>query len=88
MIGNEHKVYYACVSSSRDGAITILGPDEKFTNLSTRSVEGIFKLAKFYAGVLDYGYQTEDGDEGEEGLWGEYLGRIVRQLVQYPSAIA
>jgi hypothetical protein len=83
VIGHEHKVYYACVSSAvDDGNITILGPDEEFTKLSTRSVEGIFKLIKFYAGLLDYGYRAdgESEHEGEKGLWGEYMGRIARAV--------
>ncbi|KAF1994105.1 hypothetical protein P154DRAFT_476490 [Amniculicola lignicola CBS 123094] len=79
IIGHEHKIYYACPSSAAgDRDITILGPDEKFTNLSTRSVQGIFKLIKFYGGILDYGYKTDEESEheGEEGLWGQFLGRI------------
>ncbi|KAF1968775.1 hypothetical protein BU23DRAFT_540797 [Bimuria novae-zelandiae CBS 107.79] len=83
VIGHEHKVYYACISSAvEDGNIAILGPDEKFTNLSTRSVQGIFKLIKFYAGILDYGYgaDRESEHKGKEELWGEYIGRIARAV--------
>lgn len=37
IIGNEHKVYYAYPSSA-EGDIRVLGPDEKFAPLTTRSV--------------------------------------------------
>jgi hypothetical protein len=50
IIGHEHKIYYAYPSSAT-GDVTILGPDEKFTNLSTRSIQGIFKLISFYATI-------------------------------------
>ncbi|KAF1973269.1 hypothetical protein BU23DRAFT_554247, partial [Bimuria novae-zelandiae CBS 107.79] len=83
VIGHEHKVYYACISSTiEDRDIAILGPDEKFTNLSTRSIQGIFKLIKFYAGILDYGYGADRGSEheGEEELWEEYIGRIAKAV--------
>lgn len=79
IIGHEHRIYYACPSSAAgNGDITILGPDEKFANLSTRSVQGIFRLIRLYGSILDYGYQMDEGngDEGEVGLWSEYLGRI------------
>ncbi|RMD39683.1 hypothetical protein DV735_g5444, partial [Chaetothyriales sp. CBS 134920] len=52
--GHEHRIYYA-YPSSPTGDITILGPDEQLTNLSTRSVQGIFKLLKVYATILAYG---------------------------------
>ncbi|PVH97236.1 hypothetical protein DM02DRAFT_658470 [Periconia macrospinosa] len=55
VIGYEHKIYYPYPSFAT-GDITILGPDEKFANLSTRAVQGIFKLIRFYATILDYGY--------------------------------
>ncbi|KAF2254344.1 hypothetical protein BU26DRAFT_136771 [Trematosphaeria pertusa] len=81
IIGHEHKIYYAYPSSAT-GDITILGPDEKFTNLSTRSVQGIFKLISFYATILDYGYraQLDSGQESDGGLWGDYLEKIVKEV--------
>jgi len=41
IIGNEHKVYYA-YPSSVEGDKKVLGPDEKFAHLTTRSVQEIF----------------------------------------------
>lgn len=81
IIGHEHKIYYAYPSSAA-GDVTILGPDEKFTNLSTRSVQGIFKLISFYGIILDYGYRVEtvNGLEREGGLWGDYLASIADNL--------
>jgi hypothetical protein len=81
IIGHEHKIYYAYPSSAT-GDITILGPDEKFTNLSTRSVQGIFKLLSFYATILDYGYrgEMESGQESEGGLWGDYLEKAIKEV--------
>ncbi|KAF2811517.1 uncharacterized protein BDZ99DRAFT_518778 [Mytilinidion resinicola] len=75
IIGNEHKIYYAYPSSAI-GDISILGPDEKFMNLSTRSVQGIFKLIIFYATILDYGYRVEleSGQESGGGTLGRLFG--------------
>lgn len=62
--------------------MTILGPDEKFTNLSTRSVQGIFKLISFYATILDYGYRVEmeSEEQSEGGLWGNYLEKVIKEV--------
>ncbi|KAF2459139.1 hypothetical protein BDY21DRAFT_420389 [Lineolata rhizophorae] len=81
IIGHEHKIYYAFPTSTT-GDITILGPDEIFINLSTRSVQGIFKLIRFYATILDYGYQVEmnDGQESEGGLWDDYLKKVLGEV--------
>jgi hypothetical protein len=81
IIGHEHKIYYAYPTSAT-GDITILGPDEKFTNLSTRSVQGIFKLISFYATILDYGYRVEmnSGQDSNGGLWGDYLEKIITKV--------
>jgi hypothetical protein len=81
IIGHEHKIYYAYPTSAT-GDITILGPDEKFTNLSTRSVQGIFKLISFYATILDYGYRVEidSGQDSNGGLWGNYLEKIITKV--------
>lgn len=83
IIGHEHKIYYAYPSSTT-GDITILGPDEKFTNSSTRSVQGIFKLISFYATILDYGYQVEkeNGREVDGGLWGDYWRKLLKKLAE------
>lgn len=81
IVGHEHKIYYAYPSSTT-GDITILGPDEKFTNLSTRSVQGIFKLISFYATILDYGYRAEvdSGQEGDGGLWSDCLEKVIKEV--------
>jgi hypothetical protein len=85
IVGHEHKIYYAYPTSAT-GDITILGPDEKFTNLSTRSVQGIFKLARFYATILDYGYRVEmnSGQDSNGGLWGDYLEKIIMKIGRPP----
>jgi hypothetical protein len=81
IIGHEHKIYYAYPSSAT-GDIATLGPDEKFTNLSTRSVQGIFKLISFYATILDYRYRVEmeSGEQPEGGLWGDYLEKVIKEV--------
>lgn len=75
MIGHEHKIYYAYPSSAK-GDTTVLGPDEMFLNLSTRSPQGICKLIVMYSIILDYGYATEAG----EGLWNGYLRKVIEGL--------
>ncbi|KAL5372585.1 hypothetical protein DPSP01_013384 [Paraphaeosphaeria sporulosa] len=75
MIGHEHKIYYAYPTSA-NGGTTVLGPDEKLLNLSTRSPEGIFKLIVIFSNILDYGYGTEPG----EGLWNGYLRKVIEGL--------
>jgi len=80
IIGNEHRIYYA-YPSSVTGDVTVLGPDEKFGNLSTRSVHGIFKLIRFYATILDYGYEeTSHGQESERGLWSDALRKGIDEI--------
>jgi len=80
IVGHEHKLYYAYPSSVH-GDVTILGPDEKFTSLSTRSVQGIFKLISFYGAILDYGYRIESkSEQGPRGLWGDFLEEVIENL--------
>lgn len=81
IIGHEHKLYYAYPSSAA-GDVTILGPDEKFMNLSTRSVQGIFRLISFYATILDYGYgeNTASGEGSEGGLWVDFLKKVTKEI--------
>ncbi|KAH8726886.1 hypothetical protein GQ44DRAFT_770815 [Phaeosphaeriaceae sp. PMI808] len=74
IVGHEHKIYYAYPSSTQ-GDVTILGPDEKFgADLSTRTVQGIFKLISLYATILDYGYPSETMNRQETD--GGTLGRL------------
>jgi hypothetical protein len=73
IIGHEHKIYYAYPSSTT-GDITILGPDEKFTNLSTRSVQGIFKIHKLLC------YHLGLWISGRNGEWARTGGRILGRL--------
>jgi hypothetical protein len=70
IIGNEHRVYYAYPSSHK-GDVTVLGPDERFRNLSTRSVQGIFTLALFYARLLEWGY---------DDFWACFFGPVLERL--------
>jgi hypothetical protein len=80
-IGHEHRVYYAYTSSVHDD-IAILGPDENFLNLSTRSPQGILKLISLYGAILHYGCQPEVANEMglSAGLWDEYLGEVLEKL--------
>ncbi|KAF2468393.1 uncharacterized protein BDR25DRAFT_344352 [Lindgomyces ingoldianus] len=78
IIGHEHKVYYAYLSGS-GGDVTILGPDEKLVGLTTRSVQGIFRLVRFYGAVLEYCYGVDE-EETEKGVWGTFLGPVLRVL--------
>jgi hypothetical protein len=61
ILGHEHRLYYAFPTSTA-GDISILGPDERFKSLSTRSIEGIFRLAIVYATLLDYGCGEAAGE--------------------------
>jgi hypothetical protein len=79
IIGNEHKVYYAYPSSA-EGDIRVLGPDEKFAPLTTRSVQGIFKLLRLYGRMLEWGIGKEASTRLEWGLWGAFLGPVLKTL--------
>ena len=79
IIGNEHKVYYAYPSST-EGDIKVLGPDEKFVHLTTRSVQGIFKLARFYGRLLEWGFDRQTVTDRHKGLWGGFLGPVLETL--------
>jgi hypothetical protein len=76
IIGNEHKVYYAYPSSTKDD-IKVLGPDEKFAHLTTRSVQGIFKLARFYGRMLKWGFDRQAVTDLHKGLWEGFLGPVL-----------
>jgi hypothetical protein len=76
IISNEHKIYYAYPSSLK-GDVTVLGPDEKFSSLSTRSVQGIFKLVRFYGRMLAWGVDKEATTNMQgAGLWDACKGRV------------
>ena len=80
IIGNEHKIYYAYPSSLK-GDVTVLGPDEKFAGLSTRSVQGIFKLVRFYGRMLAWGFDREAiTNVHGTGLWEAFLGPVLESL--------
>jgi hypothetical protein len=64
IIGSEHTVYYACPFSA-EGDIRVLGPDEKFAPLTTCSVQGIFKLLRFYERMLKWGIGKEASKQME-----------------------
>jgi hypothetical protein len=61
IIGREHKVYYAFLSTpivSDDpgsGMISVLGHNERPQLLTTQTVQGIFQLARLYRNILKYG---------------------------------
>ncbi|RMZ69753.1 ribonuclease h [Pyrenophora seminiperda CCB06] len=80
IIGNEHKVYYA-YPSSLEGNVTVLGPDEKFAHLTTRSVQGIFKLVRFYGRILEWGFDREAITNMQGvGHWAGFLGPVLEKL--------
>jgi hypothetical protein len=78
IIGPEHKVYYAFLSTpvvSDDpgsGTVSVLGHDERLPLLTTQTVQGIFQLARLYGNILEYGI-----NEGGEGFWGAFLGPVL-----------
>jgi hypothetical protein len=72
IVGHEHYIYYAYLDSAAD--IHILGPDiDRFGNVSTRSIRGIFALLRLYGRVLEYGID-------ERGFGGQLLGRVLEAL--------
>ncbi|CAN9196174.1 unnamed protein product [Alternaria alternata] len=82
IIGNEHKIYYAYPSSLK-GDVTVLGPDEKFASLSTRSVQGIFKLVRFYRRMLAWGVDEEATTNMQgTGLWDAFLSPVLETLAK------
>lgn len=73
IIGHDHFVYYAYLDSI--GNTRILGPDtNKFTDLSTRSIRGIFALLRLYGRILEYGMD-------ERGFGGHVIGQVLNGLV-------
>jgi hypothetical protein len=78
IIGPEHKVYYAFLStpivSDDPGSrtVSVLGHDERLSLLTMQTVQGIFQLARLYGNILEYGM-----DEGGEGFWGAFLGPVL-----------
>ena len=82
VIGNEHMIYYAYPSSPK-GDVTVLGPDEKFVSLSTRSVQGMFKLVRFYGRMLAWGFNREAfTNMHRAGLWEAFLGPVLETLAK------
>ena len=79
IIGNKHKVYYAYPSSIK-GDVEVLGPDRRFGDLTTTSVQGIFKLARFYGRMLEWGFDREEVASVDKGLWGCFLGLVLDTL--------
>lgn len=78
IIGPEHKVYYAFLSTpiipdeSGSGTVSVLGHDERLPLLTTQTVQGIFQLARLYGNILEYGM-----DESGEGFWGAFFGQVL-----------
>ncbi|KAL5114018.1 hypothetical protein ACEQ8H_008123 [Pleosporales sp. CAS-2024a] len=82
IIGNEHRIYYAYPSSSQ-GDVTVLGPDEKFSGLSTRSLQGIFKLVRFYGRMLAWGVDEEVTTNMQGAApWDTFLGPVLETLAK------
>ena len=73
IIGHEHYIYYAYLDSAAN--IHILGPDiDRFGNVSTRSIRGIFALVRLYGRILEYGMD-------ERGFGGQILGVLERLAI-------
>jgi hypothetical protein len=78
IIGPEHKVYYAFLSTPiipdepGSGTVSVLGHDERLPLLTTQTVQGVFQLARLYGNILEYGM-----DEGDGGFWGAFLGPVL-----------
>ena len=71
IVGHEHYIYYAYLDSAAN--IHILGPDiDRFGNVSTRSIRGIFALVRLYGRILEYGMD-------ERGFGGQIL-RVLEGL--------
>jgi hypothetical protein len=81
IIGPEHKVYYAFLSTPivpddpGSGTVSVLGHDERLPLLTTQTVQGIFQLARLYGNILEYGM-----DEGREGFWGAFFGPVLESI--------
>jgi hypothetical protein len=66
IVGHEHYIYYAYLDSAAN--VHILGPDiDRFGNISTHSIRGIFALVRLYGRILEYGMD-------ERGFGGQILG--------------
>ena len=77
IVGHEHLIYYAYLRDNvvpgRNGT-HVLGPDnDRFGRLSTDSVRGIFRLARVYGNVLEYG-------SGDDGFWGRFMKPVLDKL--------
>lgn len=78
IIGPEHKVYYAFLSTpivSDDpgsGTVSVLGHNERLPLLTTQTVQGSSQLARLYGNILEYGM-----DEGGQGFLGAFLGPVL-----------
>lgn len=72
IVGHEHYIYYAYLDSAEN--THILGPDiDRFGNVSTRSIRGIFALVRLYGRILEYGMD-------ERGFGGHILGWVLEGL--------
>lgn len=77
IVGHEHFVYYAYpLHTLASGGVHVLGPDvDRFVQLTTGSIRGIFRLLQLYRNMLEYGM-----DEGDDGYWGQFLGPVLQTL--------
>jgi len=83
IIGPEHKVYYAFLSTPiipddpGSGTVSVLGHDERLPLLTTQTVQGVFQLARLYGNIFEYGM-----DESGEGFWGAFLGPVLEGVAR------
>lgn len=84
IIGAEHKLYYALVSGLSDPAdpkgctVSVLGPDRNLAGLSTESISGIFRLARVYGNIFQYGFD----EDPKHGYWGAFLGPLLEEVAR------
>ncbi|KAF2740307.1 hypothetical protein EJ04DRAFT_572164 [Polyplosphaeria fusca] len=83
IMGHETHVYFAYILSEERDTVCILGPETGSLGLcETRSVSGIFRALRLWRNVIRYGR-----DEGNDGFWGGFMGRVLQKLIGGSSAL-
>ncbi|KAF2872814.1 hypothetical protein BDV95DRAFT_568082 [Massariosphaeria phaeospora] len=84
IVGREHKLYYAflCWDTVPVGRASVVDKvqvlfDNNVPGLFTDSVPGIFRLARLYGNILEYGM-----DEGIDGFWGRFMGPVLERVAK------
>ncbi|KAF2015387.1 hypothetical protein BU24DRAFT_176843 [Aaosphaeria arxii CBS 175.79] len=77
IVGHHHFVYFAWPRKhpvSCEWGTQVLGPHSRLT-FNTLDLHGVFQLLRFYGEVLKYA-----ADEGPNGYWGRFFGKVLNQL--------